>query len=175
MSADLYEQTRKADLERAMAEYKSAKENDQRLVRIALNESNPTRREEEMRAIEQENRRLQTVVEGLMTAWSEGKLADDPEAQDKVIDLEQELETFKKRLGSVQNNKDRVFQLQSVLSSLTSESEKEKSVYYGYIIAILILLVVVFVFFVMSYWRSVTASVQEVMTPMPMPPSNQLI
>ena len=87
MSADLYEQTRKADLERAMAEYKSAKENYQRLVRIALNESNPTRREEEMRAIEQENRRLQTVVEGLMTAWSEGKLADDPEAQDMVIDL----------------------------------------------------------------------------------------
>jgi hypothetical protein len=157
MSANLYEQTRKADLQRALAEYRDAKDNYQRLVRIALNEADPARRSEEVRAIEQENARLQRVVEGLMAAYSEGGLADDPEAQDTVIDLERELEAFKTRLGDVQKNKDRVVQLQTVLSTLTSETEKERSIYYGYIIAILVLLVIVFVLFVLSYWRSVSA------------------
>ena len=157
MSANLYEQTRKADLQRALSEYRDAKDNYQRLVRIALNETDPARRSEEMKAITQENARLQRVVEGLMAAYSEGKLADDPEAQNIVIDLEQELDAFKKRLGDVQKNKDTVVQLQTVLGTLSSETEKERSIYYGYIIAILVLLVVVFVLFVLSYWRSVSA------------------
>jgi hypothetical protein len=157
MSANLYEQTRKADLQRALTEYRDAKDNYQRLVRIALNETDPGRRSEEMQAITQENARLQRVVEGLMAAYSEGKLADDPEAQDIVIDLEQELDAFKRRLGDVQKNKDTVVQLQTVLGTLNSDTEKERSIYYGYIIAILVLLVVVFVLFVLSYWRSVSA------------------
>lgn len=162
MSANLYEQTRKADLQRALSEYRDAKDNYQRLVRIALDEKDPARRSEEMQAITQENARLQRVVEGLMAAYSEGKLADDPDAQNIVIDLEQELENFKKRLGDVQQNKDTVVQLQTVLSTLNSDTEKERSIYYGYIIAILVLLVTVFVLFVLSYWRSVSADLSAI-------------
>jgi len=161
MSADLFEQTRRTDLERATKEYAAAKENYQRLVRLALQERDPVKREEQIKAIQAENARLVRVVEGLIAIHNEGS---DEKDYEKAQDLDQEIAEFQHDLELLQTKQDTITQLRGVLSTLTAENDSAKSTYYGYIIAVLVLLVVVFLFFVYSYvscvagWFSSAAS-----------------
>lgn len=164
MSADIFEETRMADLDRAMREYTAAKQNYQRMVRMALEEKDPAKRSEYLGAIRTENQRLVRVVEGLMAAWSEGNLQHSEKAQQKVIDLEQELQNFQKQLDSIQTKQDTIVQLQSVLTTLTSDNSTARTTYYGYIIAVLVLLVVVFIMFVYSYMSSAVSAITTSVT-----------
>lgn len=155
MSANLFEETRMSDLNRATGEYQNAKENYQRLLRLAIEEQDPARREEAIRGVQAENARLVRVVEGLAQGWSQ---YDTPASKDHLDELEQELEQFKEDMKTIRNRQDKVTQLKSVLSSLTSQNESDRNTYYGYIIAVLILLILVFIFFVYSYAASVISS-----------------
>jgi hypothetical protein len=151
MSADLFEETRMADLQRATQEYQDARQNYQRLVRIAVQEKDRAKREDVMVAINKENTRLIKVVEGLVTAWSEGKLQYDDMASEKVETLEKQLEEFKEEIARLHDKQDSLIQLQSVLGTLTQETDTARTFYYAYIVAVLVLLVIVFIFFVYSY------------------------
>lgn len=152
MSADLFEQTRQADLDRATKEYAVAKENYQRLVRLALQERDPVKREDQIKAIQAENARLVRVVEGLAAVHAEGGTEKD---QQKAKDLDDEIAEFQHDLELLQTKQDTITQLRGVLSTLTTENDSSKTTYYGTIIAVLVLLVVVFLFFVYSYVSSI--------------------
>lgn len=159
MSSDLFEQERLSDLQRATQTYRDGRENYQRLVRAALREQDTQKRNDLYNAISTENGRLIGVVESLMTAWSQGKLRTDEDAKREVIDLDKELEEFRRSIEEMQGKQDSIIQLSNVLSSITGESNTTKNYYYGYIVAILVLLVVVFVLFVFSYVKTSVSAV----------------
>lgn len=167
MSANLFEETRMADLDRATREYKSAKDNYERLVRLAIQEQDAAKRDELLGTIRAENDRLVRVVQTLTAAWAE--YADSDIAQQKQVDLEQEVQSFRRDLETLEKKRDRVSQLQSVLTSLTTENDKTRTTYYGYIVAVLVLLVLVFVLFVYSYASSVVSAVTTVAESIPVP------
>jgi hypothetical protein len=152
MSANLFQESRMTDLDNATKEYADAKQNYQRLVRLAVEEQDPAKRQDMLAAIRTENARLVHVVESLVAGWSEYNT--NGENQGKIDDLETQLARFNKDLESVQEKQDTIYQLQSVLSTLMSEHDSKRNSYYGYIIAVLVLLIAVFIFFVYSYARS---------------------
>jgi DNA repair exonuclease SbcCD ATPase subunit len=139
------------DLERATREYRNAKQNYQRLVRLALDESNAAARQSRFQAIRNENARLVHIVENLVQAWN--AIPDHDDAQENVDDLNNDLEEFKRQLESLHRGRDTIVQLESVLSSFVTKNESMRNTYYWYIIAVLLSLVSVFVFFVISYVR----------------------
>jgi len=164
MSANLFQESRMSDLDRATQEYSDAKQNYQRLVRIAIDEQDPSKRAEVLNTIQAENARLVRVVEGLVAGWSQYNTTDV--TQTKINNLQAELDAFNKDLESIQHKQDTLVQLQSVLTTLTTQNESDRNTYYGYIIAVLVLLILVFVMFVYSYARSFTVtSVASMITP----------
>jgi hypothetical protein len=165
MSSDLFEQQRLSDLQRATQTYQDAKQNYQRLVRQALNEKDSSKRTDLLNAITTENGRLMGVVQQLMTAWSQGALEENDEAQRQVVDLDKQLQEFKNSIQLLQDKQDSVVQLQNVLTSLTGEVDTNKTYYYGYIVAVLIMLVVVFVLFLFSYFKTAASAVSEAISP----------
>jgi len=169
MSGNLFEQTRMTDLDKATREYGDAKQNYQRLVRIATQEPDPARREEQFKGIRAENARLVRVVEGLVAAWSE---YDTDLSSSMISNLDEELAQFKRDLSELHHKQDTVVQLQSVLATLSGENDSARSTYYGYIIAVLVLLIIVFIIFVYSYVSSAFTAIPEpVMPAMPsLPP-----
>lgn len=170
MSGNLFEQTRMADLDRATREYADAKQNYQRLVRIAAQESDPVRREEQFKGIRAENARLVRVVEGLVAAWSE---YDTDLSSSTISNLDEELAQFKRDLSDIHHKQDTLVQLQAVLATLSGENDSARSTYYGYIIAVLVLLIIVFIIFVYSYASSMflTPAPQPILPEMPsLPP-----
>ena len=150
-------QTEFIDLERATREYRHARENYHKLVRIALEETNLKKQEESLKAMRNENKRLVQIVENLVQAWSE--LKQDERSHTEVDTLKEDIKEFKKEMAKLQKGRDTLVQLQSVLNTLMSENAGARTTYYGYIIAVLILLVLVFVFFVSSYMRSMIVAV----------------
>jgi hypothetical protein len=133
-----------------------AKQNYQRLVRIAIEEQDPVRRAEVLRTIRAENARLVHIVEGLVAAWSEYNTDDT--TRTKIHNLEAELATFQQDLESIQQKQDSLVQLQSVFSSISTANDSDRNTYYGYIIAVLVLLIIVFILFVYSSMATVVSS-----------------
>jgi hypothetical protein len=164
MNANLFEQNRAAQLNQAMVDYKNAKQNYQRLVRQAVSEQDTTKRGEALRALEAENKRLVTIVEGLVQALSEGDLQNTGYSQNTVDDLNAEIANYKEEIEYMRGKNDKVIQLRELLASLSQESSSDRKQYYGYIVGILVLLIVVFVFFVYSYAASVFSAVAEVVS-----------
>lgn len=161
MNAQLFEETRMAELDRATKDYEAAKGNYQRMVRQAISEKDLKKRDEYIKAIEAENNRLVRVVQGLIYAWSEGDAQYSDLAQNKVDGFEKELEDFRHDVEELRAGNDQLAQLKSVYNTLTNENLTERKTFYGYIIAIFVLLIIVFVFFVYSYASSVVSSVTE--------------
>ena len=153
MSSDLFEQQRLGDLQRATQTYQDAKQNYQRLVRLALNEKDSKKRSDLYDAITTENGRLIGVVQQLMTAWSQGANQTNEDAQEQVVNLDKELQEFKQNMQRFQDKQDSVVQLQNVLSSVSGQADTNKTYYYGYIVAVLVMLVVVFILFLFSYYK----------------------
>jgi hypothetical protein len=149
-SSSVYRETRLADLQRASDEYEVAKQNYQRLVRVAVSEQDPVKRDEILRTIEAENQRLTRVVEGLLTAFSQTQeymnSTDTP-----TIDLQAELDAYKQQLDAIHADQDKVVQLNTVLNTYSYQNDSDRQTYYGYIIAVLVMLVIVFILFVFSY------------------------
>lgn len=150
-------QTEFIDLERATMEYRNARDNYHRLVRVAFQEVDPQKREESLIAMRNENTRLVKIVEKLVQAWSE--LKQDERSHKEVDTLKKELEEFRDEMAKLQKGRDTIVQLQSVLNTLLSDNSGARTTYYIYIISVLILLVLVFVFFVSSYMRSLVSAV----------------
>ena len=167
MSSNLFEEQRLGDLRRATQTYEDAKQNYQRLVRLALNEQDSKKRSDLYDAITTENGRLIGVVQQLMTAWSQGS-SDDSEEQ--VVNLDKELQEFRQNIQRFQDKQDSVVQLQNVLASVSGQSESNKTYYYGYIVAVLVMLVVVFVLFLFSYYK-IGSAAESAMTLTPTTPT----
>lgn len=157
MNANLFEQTRATQLNQALRDYNNAKQNYQRMLRQALAETDSARRQEALQSVEAENRRLVTVVEGLVQAIQEG----ESQQYDHIDDLNSQIEQYKEDLEYMRGKSDKIIQLRELLASLTNESSNDRKQYYGYIVGILVLLIVVFVFFVYSYAASVINTVTE--------------
>jgi hypothetical protein len=171
MSANLFEKTRKVDLDKATAAYQDAKGNYQRLVRQAIAEPDATKRQDILNAIQSENARLTTVVNGLASEWKQYNTENE---EDSPIDLDEEVSKFKEDLEMLRHNRDEVSKLNILYNTLTQGNATSKTTYYGYIVAVLILLVVVFVLFIISYMStgisSGISSAVEAITPQEMPP-----
>jgi chromosome segregation ATPase len=166
MSVNLFEESRRQDLERAVAEYRDAKQNYQRMVRLALQEKDATRREEQIKAIEAENGRLVRVVEGLVAMYREG--GGEEGGTETILDtLDDELAQFRQDLETLQSKQDTITQLHSVLTTLSNENEGTRTTYYGYIVAVLVMLVIVFVLFVYSYISTAVSAVSTVASAIP--------
>lgn len=175
MNAQLFEESRMSELDRATKDYEDAKGNYQRMVRQAISEKDPKKRDEYVKAIEAENIRLSRVVQGLVAAWSEGDLKYSDLAQNKVSDFEKELEDFRHDIEELRAGNDQLAQLKTLFNTLTNENASERKTFYGYIVAILVLLIIVFVFFVYSYASSVVSSVTETVSNVVSPPSTDYV
>uniref|UniRef100_A0A6C0I5X7 Uncharacterized protein n=1 Tax=viral metagenome TaxID=1070528 RepID=A0A6C0I5X7_9ZZZZ len=170
MSSDLFEQQRLGDLQRATQTYEDAKQNYQRLVRLALKEQDSKKRSDLYDAITTENGRLIGVVQQLMTAWSQGANQTNDDAQEQVVNLDKELQEFRQNMQRFQDKQDSVVQLQNVLSSVSGQSDTNKTYYYGYIVAVLVMLVVVFMLFIFSYYK-IGSSAESALTLNPTTPT----
>ena len=161
MRADVFEQTRDAELSRAMKDYENAKQNYQRLVRQAASETDSTRRSEFIKSAEAENARLIKIVEGLIQVLNEGEVHSKSFPPSKIDQLNKDLEHYKEEVEYIRGSNDRIAQLRELLASVSNESSNDRKQYYGYIVGILVLLIIVFVFFVYSYASSVISAVSE--------------
>lgn len=168
MSSNLFEEERLSDLQRATQTYEDAKQNYQRLVRLAFQETDSKKRTDLLNAIQTENARLVSVVEALLIAWSEQATQ---EGARQMVDLDKELQTFKQQLEQIQDKQDNLVQLQTVLSTVSGQTETNKTYYYAYIVAVLVLLVIVFVLFVFSYFRSAPPTVLPALPELPALPA----
>lgn len=161
MNANSFEEQRTAQLNQAMKDYDTAKQNYQRLVRQAVAETDPQKRRELLQTVEVENNRLVQIVQGILAAIEENKTMGKTYSEQKVIDLNKELERYKEEVEYIRGKNDTVIQLRELLASVSNQSSSERRQYYGYIVGILVLLIVVFVFFVYSYASSVINAVSE--------------
>ena len=161
MNANSFEEQRSAQLNQAMKDYETAKQNYQRLVRQAVAETDPQKRREFLQTVEVENNRLVQIVQGILAAIEENKTMGKTYSQQKVIDLNKELEHYKEEVEYMRGKNDTVIQLRELLASVSNESNSERRQYYGFIVGILVLLIVVFIFFVYSYASSVINAVTE--------------
>lgn len=164
MRADVFEQTRDAELSQAMKDYENAKQNYQRLVRQAAYEINSTKRAEFIKAAEAENGRLIKIVQGLIQALREGEAQSKMFPPSKIDELEKELQKYKEEVEYIRGSNDKISQLRELLATVSNESSNERKQFYGYIVGILVLLIIVFVFFVYSYASSVISAVSETVT-----------
>lgn len=172
MNANSFEAERIAQLNQALKDYQTAKQNYQRLVRQAINEKDPQKRREYLQTVEAENRRLVQIVEGILVAINENKEMAKAYSGQKSIDLNKELENYKKEVDYLRGKNDEVTRLRELLATLSSESSTERKQYYGYIVGVLVLLIIVFIFFVYSYASSVINTVTETVTSMTTPSTN---
>ncbi len=170
MNAKQFEESRITELDRANKDYEDAKGNYQRMVRQAISEKDPKKRDEYIKTIEAENIRLTRVVQGLVAAWTEGDTKYSDLAQNKVADFEKELEDFRHDIEELRSGNDQLAQLKTLFNTLTNENASDRKTFYGYIVAILVLLIIVFVFFVYSYASSVVSSVTETVSNVIAPP-----
>ena len=130
MSADLFERNHIISLERATAEYEDAKNNFTEMVRRAFAEEDVNLRMKMYADIEKENKRLTAVVQNIQTAWDEGNIKDKEFSDKKILDLESEIKQYKEQLKELKNKEDDVYQLKTVLNTITSESDSNKYYYY---------------------------------------------
>lgn len=175
MRADVFEQTRDAELSQAMKDYENAKQNYQRLVRQATTEQDSTKRLEFIKAAEAENGRLIKIVQGLIQVLNEGDSQSKLFPPSKIDQLEKELQSYKEEVEYIRGSNDRISQLRELLASVSNESSNDRKQYYGYIVGILVLLIVVFVFFVYSYASSVINAVTETVSSVVAPAAEPLI
>jgi hypothetical protein len=161
MNANSFEEQRTAQLNQALKDYETAKQNYQRLVRQAISETDAQKRRELIQTVEVENNRLVQIVQGILGAIEENKTMGKTYSEQKVIDLNKELARFKEEVEYIRGKNDTVIQLRELLASVSNETNSERRQYYGFIVGILVLLIVVFIFFVYSYASSVINAVTE--------------
>lgn len=161
MNANSFEEQRTAQLNQALKDYETAKQNYQRLVRQAVNETDPQKRRELLQTVEIENNRIVQIVQGILGAIEENKSMGKAYSEQKVIDLNKELQRYKEEVEFMRGENDKVIQLRELLASVSNENTNERRQYYGFIVGILVLLIVVFIFFVYSYAASVINAVSE--------------
>lgn len=151
MSADLFERNHIISLERATAEYEDAKKNFKEMVRRAFSEEDLNLRMKMYADIEKEAKRLTSVVQNIQTLWDEGNTKDKEFSDQKILDLEAEIKHYKELLKTLKNKEDDVYQLKTVLDTISFETDNSRYYYYGYIVVILILLSAIFSLFIYSY------------------------
>jgi hypothetical protein len=151
MSADLFERNHIISLERATVEYEDAKKNFKEMIRRAFAEEDLNLRMKMYVDIEKEAKRLTDVVQNIQTSWDEGNIKDKEFSDQKILDLETELKNYRELLKTLKNKEDDVYQLKTVLDTITYETDESRYYYYGYIIVILVLLSSIFGMFIYSY------------------------
>ena len=157
MDSEVYQQTQSGQLASAMEQYKIVSEGYTRLVRVALN-SEPTKREEILITIGNENKRLQEIVEKLLQMWNTDKVKLTEYGKYKISELRQKLEDYKRQMDELKNAQDELVKLQILNQTIQGENKQDRTMYFGYIIASLVLLVLVFVMYVYTSF-SATSSI----------------
>jgi hypothetical protein len=147
MDSEVYRQTQSQQLASSMAQYKTISDGYMRLTRVALNMP-PEKRQEMLVTIENENKRLQEIVEKLLDMWNADKQKESEYSQYKMSELRQHLEEYKRQMEEFKSAQDELVKLQTLNQSIQSENKQDRTMYFGYIIACLVLLVLVFVMYV---------------------------
>lgn len=139
------------NIESAIQTYSSLRDQYSALISKGLRESDPAKRSEILKQIQEVNQRITSVMNGIAAAYSQGQdqLSSQPSA-----DLQGALERYKQQLEELRSTDDELTKLNSLYGSLHTTHTEDKHVYYGYIVVILILLVIVFVTFTVSVFRS---------------------
>lgn len=167
MDSDVYQETQSGQLASAMEQYKIVSEGYSRLVRVAL-QSEPSKRSEILKTIENENKRLQDIVEKLIQMWNSDKARLTEYGKYKIADLRKALQEYKRHMEELKGAQDELMKLQILNQSIQSDNRQERTTYFGYIIACLVLLVLVFVMFVYtSYSGTSILSIPKVSTALP--------
>lgn len=147
MDSEVYQQTQSSQLASAMQQYKITDEGYIRLVRSAL-QVEPGKREDILRTIRNENKRMQDIVEKLIQMWEADKAKLTEYGKYTISDLRKALERYKIQMEELKNAQDELVKLQILNQSIQGENTRDRTIYFGYIIACLVLLVLVFVMFV---------------------------
>jgi zona occludens toxin (predicted ATPase) len=147
MDSEVYQQTQSGQLASAMEQYKLVNEGYVRLVRLALN-AEPSKRQEILITIENQNKRLQDIVEKILQMWNGNKAKLTEYGKYKISELKKKLEDYKRQMEELKQAQDEVVKLQILNQTIQGENKQDRTMYFGYIIASLVLLVLVFVMFV---------------------------
>jgi len=157
MDSEVYQQTQSGQLASAMEQYKIVSEGYTRLVRVALN-STPDKRREILVTIENENKRLQNIVEKVLQMWNDDKAKLTEYGKYKISELRKKLEEYKRQMEQLKLAQDELVKLQILHQTIQGENKEDRTIYFGYIIACLVLLVLVFVMYVYTSFSSWSVS-----------------
>jgi predicted RNase H-like nuclease (RuvC/YqgF family) len=162
MDSEVYQQTQSGKLASAMKQYTIVSEGYMRLVRIALT-SEPAKRKEILITLENENKRLQEIVEKLLTMWNDDKARATEYGKYKISELRKRLQDYKHQMEELKTAQDELVKLQILNQTIQGENKQDRTMYFGYIIACLVLLVLVFVMYVYTSFSatSVLSPVQS--------------
>ena len=146
----------------ALKEYTAVKDGYTQLLRSAVYKTG-TERTDALKALENQNQRLQEAVRRLLILYESGKDKLESEYSQYTIDgLRKDLEKYKKDLSELQDGRDELTRLQTIYGSAQSDAVSQRYTYFAYIIAVLVLLVIDFALFVglsMSSWSSPAAPI----------------
>lgn len=163
MDSDVYRETQSSQLASAMEQYRIVSEGYLRLVRLAL-QSEPSKRAEILNTIENENKRLQAIVEKLIQMWNSDKTKLTEYGKYKISDLRKALDKYRKEMEELKSAQDELVKLQILNQSIQGVNKQERTTYFGYIIACLVLLVLVFVMFVYTSYSGTSKMSSPVTT-----------
>jgi len=145
----------------ALREYTTVKDGYTQLLRSAVYKTG-TERTDALKALENQNHRLQEAVRRLLIMYESGKDKLESEYSQYTVDgLRKDLEKYKKDLAELQNGRDELTRLQTIYGSTQADAVSQRYTYFAYIIAVLVLLVIDFALFVglsLSSWSSPIAS-----------------
>lgn len=181
MDSEVYQQTQSGQLASAMNQYKIVSEGYMRLVRLALN-AEPAKRQEMLITIENENKRLQEIVEKLLQMWNNDKAKRTDYGKYKISELRKNLEEYKIQMEKLKTAQDELVKLQILNQTIQGENKQGRTIYFAYIIACLVLLVLVFVLYVYtsfsatsSWWSSSSSSSILPSSSSPSSPSSSIL
>jgi acetoin utilization deacetylase AcuC-like enzyme len=164
MDSEVYQETQSSQLASAMQHYKIVSDGYVRLVRLALRLP-ADKRLVALDTIEQENKRLQRIVERMLQMWQADKAQLTEYGKYKISELRKILEEYKRQLEELGNAQDELVKLQVLNQSLSNQTIQDRTIYFGYIIACLVLLVLVFVLFVYTSFSSTSRSMFTATSP----------
>jgi len=149
-----YDSTSYNEVQAALQEYGSLRDQYVQMINTALREQNSAKRTAMMPQITAANQQLVALVNRIQEVYNKGQslLSAQP-----TNDLQEALDKYKQQLEELRTDEDELVKLNRLYSDKQAQNHAviPQATYYGWILLVLILLIVVFVLFVMSSFRQV--------------------
>ena len=147
-----YDSTSFNEVQAALQEYGSLRDQYVQMINAALHEQNPTKRKAMMPQITAANQQLVALVNRIQEVYNKGQSLLSAQPTD---DLQVALDKYKEQLEELRTDEDELVKLNRLYSDKQAQTTSPQATYYGWILVVLVLLIAVFALFVMSSFRQV--------------------